>query len=99
MKLEDITEINMLVTQYNAISAAIIHIKGRTTDISTKDNYSVYISQYSDGSGRIADLSGCYVLPEVITATIDILKAKRLEVLNKLAAFGVDVGKEYGYEG
>ena len=57
----------------------------------TEYGYYGTFAKFSDGSGDVVDLNGCYVEKEVVVAITKVLYDKRLDVLERLAKLGVDV--------
>lgn len=52
--------------------------------------YSLYMSDFRDGSGKIADLNGCYVGGDIVDAAQKILMEKLAEVNQALISLGVE---------
>ena len=55
------------------------------------EGYNLTMAKYNDGSGNIADLTGCYVSIEVTKATIEILRDQIDRINSRLVALKVEV--------
>ena len=100
MNIDDLDKVNKLVKTRDRISRACKEIEDFLEKNVKKDSggiegvleygYNFSLSEYSDGSGMIADLTGCYVARESCEALLQILQKKNLEIDGELLRLGVD---------
>lgn len=100
MKLSDFDKVDKANCIRANILKAIDDLKTHLSDVPKKDcgglpgfdsGYSCYLSKFSDGSGPIVNMSGCYVQTEIAEAALSVLQKRLVEIEDVLRDLGVTV--------
>ena len=100
MKINDFDQVKNLIAQLDKINSIIKECDIAREKLREKEALGVEslwgcLSQRSDGSGISINLTGCYVFPDMINATQEVLIKRRGEVIRLLRRLGVEVEEDY----
>lgn len=100
MKLSDFSKVDKAYKIRANILNAISSLEDHLSEESKRDvggipgfdlGYSCHLSRYSDGSGQIVNMSGCYVEVEIAEASLKVLQKRLVEIEKALHYLGVTV--------
>lgn len=100
MKLADFETVTKLIRVKENCESALIaaghfYDSATTVDAGGVPGFDIgwrgYISKESDGSGDSINLNGCYVIGDVVKATMGVIEAQIRRVNQTLKELGVDV--------
>ena len=96
MKIGNLNQVNTIDKQIAACLKAIneIDVWLEADEKGDAEDFWGFLSEHKDGSGRIADLTGCYVMKDVVLITRKLLVDKIRGCCQELAELGVEVSAE-----
>ena len=95
MKFTDFDKVSKLIQRQHLCVEALDRLETWLANNSV-DDYYLHLSEHSDGSGKIADLAGCYVANDAVMAVAIVLRDKIDSLIDELKSLGVEFSAEDG---